>query len=149
MSEHIMIATDGSELSQRGIDLGLSLAKSMGARVTVVTVTEGYPVPLDMRGMGVVVNPELLAQHRDAQGTHAAEVLGAAAKRAEAAGMAIDTLHVPDAIPAEALLSAAADRKATMLVMASHGRRGLKRLLLGSQTAEVLAHSTIPVLVVR
>lgn len=149
MSEHILIATDGSDLAHRGIDKGLALAKALGATVSVVTVTEGYPIELDMRGMGSVMNPDQIVRHRDAQGTHAAEVLKAATDRATAAGMEIETVHVPDAFPAEAILATALDKKATMIVMASHGRRGLGRLLLGSQTAEVLAHSTIPVLVVR
>jgi nucleotide-binding universal stress UspA family protein len=149
MSEHILIATDGSDLANRGLDKGLTLARALGAKVTVITVTEGYPMPLDMHGMGAAISPESIAMYRDARKAHADKILTDARDRAAAAGVEVTALHLPDANAAEAILAAARDQGATMVVMASHGRRGLGRLLLGSQTAEVLAGATVPVLVVR
>lgn len=149
MSEHILIATDGSELATRGLERGLALARALGDRPTVVVVTEGYPVIPDMHGLAVDIDPVALDRHRDRQGTQAAGILRAASARAAAVGVEIDPVHIPDAFPAEAIVATALDRKATMIVMASHGHRGLKRMLMGSQTAEVLAHSPVPVLVVR
>lgn len=149
MQEHILIATDGSELAERGLDKGLAVAKALAAPVTVLTVTEGYPMPLEMRGMGAVVPSDLLARFRETQKGHADEILEKARQKAAAAGVEVTTLHVPDAHAAEAILSTAKAKGCTMLVMASHGRRGLGRVMMGSQTAEVLSHSTVPVLVVR
>jgi nucleotide-binding universal stress UspA family protein len=76
-------------------------------------------------------------------------VLVSAKAAADRAGVAADTLHVPDRWPADAIIEVAEARGCNLIVMASHGRRGLGRLILGSQTSEVLAHSKIPVLVVR
>jgi nucleotide-binding universal stress UspA family protein len=149
MTEHILIATDGSDLAQRGLDKGLSLAKGLGAKVTIMTVTPGFPTPYDMRGMGAIVNADSLAHYDETQKANAEVLLTAARQKAAAAGVEAVTLHVPDAHPAEAILTAARDHKATMVVMASHGRRGLGRILLGSQTSEVLSQSEVPVLVVR
>ncbi|MDO8410942.1 MAG: universal stress protein [Phenylobacterium sp.] len=78
-----------------------------------------------------------------------ARILSAAKGAADQAGVSADTLHVPNAQPAEAIIDAAKSRDCSLIVMASHGRRGLNRLLLGSTTSEVLAHSAVPVLVVR
>ena len=149
MSEHILIATDGSELSDRGLVKGLALAKALNARVTVVTMTPAYPMPIDMRGIGGVPHPDALAAYSDHQKAHADDILNAARQKALGAGVDIATLHVPDAHVADAILAAVQDKGATMVVMASHGRRGVGRLLLGSQTSEVLSHSKVPVLVVR
>jgi nucleotide-binding universal stress UspA family protein len=79
----------------------------------------------------------------------AARVLNAAAARAEAAGVVAERLHIADKHPAEGIVDTAAERGCDLIVMSSHGRRGARRLMLGSQTAEVVAHTTIPVLVIR
>jgi len=149
MYKHILIATDGSELSGKGLDHGLALAKALGAAVTVVTVTANeFLSPYDMaeevnRGH----NP--LETYRRAMDAEAAKILEAATARARSAGVEIRTEHVAERPPAEGILEAAAEHACDLIVMASHGRRGVSRLMLGSQTAEVVATTTIPVLVVR
>ncbi|MET0481745.1 MAG: universal stress protein [Aestuariivirgaceae bacterium] len=150
MYEHILISTDGSEVAQKGVDQGLSLAKQLGARVTIVMVTERFPVPVHTGiAGGWIPGPEEMARYEAAQKDMAREVLAAVAAAARKLGVPADTVHVPDGYPAEAIIEVAKARDCGLIVMASHGRRGLRKLLLGSQTAEVLADSPVPVLVVR
>jgi nucleotide-binding universal stress UspA family protein len=150
MYEHILISTDGSEVAQKGVDHGLSLAKNLGARVTIVMVTEQFPVPgyAGVAG-GWIPGPEDMARYEASQKEAAQKVLGAVETAAKELGVAADIVHVPDAFPAEAIIEVAKARDCSLIVMASHGRRGLRRLVLGSQTWEVLANSPVPVLVVR
>lgn len=149
MYKHILIATDGSELAEKGLDHGLALAKALGAAVTVVTVTANeFLSPYDMaeeasRGS----NP--LETYRRAMDKEAAKILEAATAKARSAGSDIKTLHIAERPPAEGILEAATEHGCDLIIMASHGRRGVSRLMLGSQTAEVVATTTIPVLVVR
>jgi nucleotide-binding universal stress UspA family protein len=150
MYNHILVSTDGSEVAQKGVDHGLSLAKSLGARVTVVTVTERFPIFAQSGIVGTwVPGPEEVARYDAAQKEMAEKVLAAAAAAAEKLGVPADTVHVPEDYPAEAIVELAKARDCSLIVMASHGRRGLRKLVLGSQTSEVLANSPVPVLVVR
>jgi len=150
MYEHILISTDGSEVAQKGVDQGLSLAERLAARITVVMVTERYPVPVHTGiAGGWIPGPEDMAQYEAAQKDAARNVLAAVEAAAKKLGVRAETVHVPDAYPAEAIIEVAKARGCSLIVMASHGRRGLRKLLLGSQTAEVLADSPVPVLVVR
>ena len=150
MYEHILISTDGSEVAQKGVDQGLSLAKPLGARVTIVMVTERFPVPVHTGiAGGWIPGPEEMARYEAAQKDMARDVLAAVVAAARKLGVPADTVHVADAYPAEAIIEVAKARDCSLIVMASHGRRGLRKLLLGSQTAEVLADSPVPVLVVR
>ena len=146
MYKHILITTDGSEVAAKGVDHGLSLAKSTGARVTIVMVTERWPV---YAGPEWIPGPTEMADYDARQKEGAAQVLGEAKAKADKLGVKAETVHVPDAQPAEAIIDTAKKRQCDVIVMASHGRRGLRRLLLGSQTSEVLVSSPIPVLVVR
>lgn len=149
MYKHILISTDGSEVSQKGVDHGLSLAKGLGAKVTIVTVTERFPIYAGAAGAGWVPGPNEMAEYDAAQKAAADKVLADAKAAADRLGVEAETVHVPEAQPAEAILATAKDRGCSLIAMSSHGRRGLGRLLLGSQTSEVLAHSPVPVLVVR
>ncbi len=147
MYTHILISTDGSELAQNGVDHGLSLAKALGSRVTIITATEAFPIPTGVAAWGVT--PGDIARYT-ADCAKASETLLASIKaQAEKLGIVADTIHVSDGRAATAILETAKNAACNLIVMASHGRRGVKRLLLGSQTAEVLANSQIPVLVVR
>jgi nucleotide-binding universal stress UspA family protein len=146
MYKHILISTDGSEVAGKGVDHGLSLAKSVGAKVTLVMVTERFPI---YAGAEWVPGPEEMAAYDAAQKEGATKVLAGVKAAADRLGVAAETVHVPDAQPAEAIVSTATERRCDLIVMASHGRRGLRRLLLGSQTSEVLVSSPVPVLVVR
>ncbi len=149
MYKHILISTDGSDVSQKGVDHGLSLAKALGAKVTIVTVTERFPVYTGMAGAGWVPGPNEMADYDAGQKKWAEGVLASAKAGADKLGVEADTLHVPDSLPAEAIIDTAKSRDCSLIAMSSHGRRGLGRLLLGSQTSEVLAHSPVPVLVIR
>jgi nucleotide-binding universal stress UspA family protein len=149
MYTNILIATDGSDVALNGLDHGLSLARSLSSKVTVVTVTEPFPLIAGATASGWAAGPEAIVRYEAGQEAFAKGVLLSAKATAERAGVAVETIHIADRWPADAIVEVAAMRGCDLIVMASHGRRGLGRLLLGSQTAEVLAHSKIPVLVVR
>jgi len=149
MYAHILVAADGSELAGRALDHAVGLAKALGSQVTIVTVTQ--PAALVGGGYGAVAGtafdpiPELM----EAQEEAAKSLLAKAVKTANAAGIDAKTVYVNDSFPAEGIILTANNVGADLIVMGSHGRRGLGRLLLGSQTSNVLAHTTIPVLVTR
>lgn len=149
MYTHILISTDGSELAQRGVDHGLSLAKALGAKVTVITITEPIPFPAGAAGAGWVPTATDIAGYEKAQKEQAEELLGKVRDAANKLGVETNLVHAPDTWPAEAIVQTAKAENCNLIVMASHGRRGLGRLILGSQTSEVLASSSIPVLVVK
>lgn len=147
MYKHILIATDGSELATRGLEHGLQLAAALGAEVSIVAASERW-APVD----GGVVwggSAAILAEYRTHATNQANALLEVAGARADELGVRHETVHAADSYPADAILETAAARGADLIVMASHGRRGLNRLLLGSQTSAVMAHSKLPVLVVR
>jgi nucleotide-binding universal stress UspA family protein len=146
MYKHILVSTDGSDVAQKGVDHGLSLAKSLGAKVTIVVVTERFPLNA---GPHWIPGPTEIEAYDAGQKEGAAQVLADVKAAADRLGVEADTVHVPDAQPAEAIVETAKKRHCHLIVMASHGRRGLRRLLLGSQTSEVLVSSPVPVLVVR
>jgi nucleotide-binding universal stress UspA family protein len=145
MYKHILIATDGSELAQKAVDQGLELAKALGARVTAVTVTE--PWPATVVGDAVIAFP--VEEYEESVAATAGKVLAAVAEAAKKQGVSCTTLHVKDRYPAEGIVDTAKAKACDLLVMSSHGRRGLTKLLLGSQAIEVLTHSSVPVLVCR
>ncbi len=150
MYKHILISTDGSEVAQKGLDHGLSLAKDIGAKVSVITVTESFPVYASAgAGVGAGWVPIEMADYDKVQDEFANRVFAGAKQAAEQHGVAVETIHVRNAQPAEAILETAKAQGCDLIVMASHGRRGLGRLLLGSQTSEVVTRSPLPVLVVR
>jgi len=148
MYKHILIATDGSELAAKGLAHGSQLAKSVGAQVTVVTVTESWSA-MEMASHAQRGHHNIIQEFEKATDESADRILDAAVQVVEAAGVDPKTVHVKDSHPAEGILQAAEDNGCDLIVMASHGRRGIGRLLLGSQAAEVVSHSKIPVLVVR
>ena len=145
MFKHLLIATDGSEVAEKAVVQGLALAKTLGAKVTVATVTEpwtaivsgemGVAFPIDEYDKGCAAN--------------AAAILSAVTAKAAAAGVVCEIVHAKDQFPAEGIIETAKQHGCDLIVMASHGRRGLSRLLLGSQASTVLTHSTLPVLVCR
>ena len=150
MYKHILIPTDGTDVAKKGVDQGLSLAQGLGAMVTIITVTERlhtYAGPAG--GAGWTPAPDEMVEYEAGQKEAADKILAEAKSAADRLGVKAETVHVPDALPAEAILAAAKDRGCSLIAMSSHGYRGLDRLLLGSQTSEVLAHSPIPVLVIR
>lgn len=146
MYRHILIATDGSELARKGVDHGLSLAKNLGARVVVVTATEALPI---YAGDGWAVGPAELERYDADQAKFAESLFEPIRESAARLGVPCETRHVSGRRPADAILDVAEEEGCSLIVMASHGRRGLGRLLLGSQAQEVTTRSPVPVLVVR
>ncbi|AZV20918.1 MULTISPECIES: universal stress protein [unclassified Mesorhizobium] len=149
MYKHLLIATDGSELADKGVTHGLTLAKGLGAAVTFVTVSEPFPIFALGGAMAGYAAGNELAAYKEEAGRHAKEVLDKCKASANAVGVSAEVVHVEDKRPAEAILELSRALGCDLIVMASHGRRGLGKLLLGSQTAEVLSYTEIPVLVVR
>jgi nucleotide-binding universal stress UspA family protein len=149
MHKHILIPTDGSETAQKGVDYGLDLARSLNARATVVTVTDPYPVPGLALGAGWIPSDGEVSDYYAAQKKAADKILQDVKSAAVKLGMDVAIVHISEARAADAILQTAQDHGADLIVMASHGRRGVSRLVLGSQTAEVLALADIPVLVVK
>lgn len=148
MYKHILIATDGSELARKGLEHGLALAGPLEAKVTVLTVSE--PLRDEMVSaarMGGIGDP--VTRYDQQIDTIMKERFAYIEQRAAEHGITADLAHEIDGSPAEAIVRYAKLKGCDLIVMSSHGRRGMQRVLLGSQTSEVLAHTSIPVLVVR
>jgi nucleotide-binding universal stress UspA family protein len=145
MYKHLLIATDGSALAQKGVEHGLTLAKALQAQATVITVTEPWDVVVLPEG-AVVFPP---ADYEDSVAAGAAKILASVNDTAQKLGTSCATLHVKDRYPAEGIVETAREKGCDLIVMASHGRRGLGRLVLGSAANEVVTHSSIPVLIYR
>jgi nucleotide-binding universal stress UspA family protein len=145
MYKHILIATDGSELAHKAVVQGFALAKTLGSRLTVVTVTEPWTavVPGEM-GMAFPVD-----DYEKGASENAGAILAAVKTEAASAGVDCETVHMSDQYPADGIIATAKEKGCDLIVMASHGRRGLSRLLIGSQANQVVVHSEVPVLVVR
>ena len=145
MYKHILIATDGSELANKAVAQGLDLAKALGAKATVVTVTE----PWTAGAYETIPTPSLIDAYERAVTDSAALILAAVGDAARKREVACNTIHVANRYAVEGILDAAKDKDCDLIVMASHGRRGVARLLLGSETMKVLTLGTVPVLVIR
>ena len=145
MYKHILIPTDGSELSKKAVDHGIGLAKALNAKVTAVTVSEPFHI--------FAVEPGMLTDTPDEYEKRIAALAGkylkAAKDAATAAGVPCDVVHVEHEHPYETIIDTARKRGCDAIVMASHGRRGVSAIVLGSETVKVLTHSNIPVVVVR
>lgn len=145
MFRHILIPTDGSELAGRALEKGLAFAASIGAQVTVLTVTEAFHV---LSASLAQVESSRASYELDAR-AHAEAVLAGARERAEAIGIGIETLGKRHDHPYQAIIDTARERNCDLIAMASHGRRGVAAVVMGSQTNKILTHSDIPVLVYR
>ncbi len=149
MYARILVATDGSDLAGRALDHALQLARLAGSEVVIVTITEPALMAAGSyaAAAGAVFDP--MPEVVEAQQKAAKDLLVAAARKAEAAGVKARTVLVENSFPSDGIIATANEIGAELIVMGSHGRAGLGRLLLGSQTNNVLAHSKIPVLVTR
>ncbi|WP_338721393.1 universal stress protein [Devosia sp. XK-2] len=149
MFKNLLIATDGSELGNKALDIALELARLHGASLIILTATDPVATGIGSGGFGTIDAGPILARLEEAYASEAANLLAAARHKAQAAGISAQTLHLPRHRPADGILETAAQKGTDLIVMGSHGRRGLARLLLGSQATEVLARATIPVLIVK
>ncbi|MCD6071832.1 MAG: Universal stress protein [Microvirga sp.] len=145
MYRNILIATDGSSLAARAVEHGTSLAKSLGATVLLLTVTERFHV-FALEADQLEETPSSFREHMQ---KHAERTLAEAAEIARSLGVEATSLHMEDDAPYQAIIRTAESQRCDVIVMASHGRGGVSALLLGSETMKVLSHSKIPVLVVR
>jgi nucleotide-binding universal stress UspA family protein len=145
MYKNILIPTDGSELSEHAVLKAVALAKSMNAKVTGVTVSATFHT-IAVEPLMVTDTP---AQYKKDCQAIAAKYLAAIENAAKAAGVRYEGTHVFHDQPYEAIIDTAANKGCDLIVMASHGRRGMKALVLGSETTKVLTHSKTPVLVLR
>ncbi|SOZ35124.1 universal stress protein [Cupriavidus neocaledonicus] len=144
MFQHILLPTDGSELSKKAINGGLELAKAIGARVTAYVCLEEYPyTPFSEI---VVEAPQAFKDRIENQ---ARLYLKEVENLATAAGVTFDADMSTFAVPYLGIIDAAERHGCDVIFMASHGRRGLSGLLLGSETQKVLTHTDIPVIVYR
>jgi nucleotide-binding universal stress UspA family protein len=148
MYRHMLVSTDGSKLSAKAVRTAVHLAKALGARITGVYVTAPYAALV--YGEAVAYAPPLSAQrHKELTSREAKKALAAVEIEAQTAGVPCGTTSITNEHPWRGIVRVAQSRKCDVIVMASHGRRGLAGLLLGSETNKVLTHSKIPVLVCR
>jgi len=145
MYKHLLVATDGSTLAAKAVEAAISLAACLDAQLTAITVTEPFHT---ISFMPSQVTDTLTTYERHAD-EFAHRTLGEVEAQAKRAGIAYDTVWVRHEHPYEAIIDAAKSRGCDVIIMASHGRRGVSAIVLGSQTVKVLTHSTLPVLVYR
>ena len=147
MFQCILLATDGSTLSRKAVKSGIELAALTGAQVIVLKVVPRYPISYFEGGLSAPMKDVTLIEKQWAESALA--IVEGVKASAEARGVKAKTVTIKSDLIAESIIAAAKKHKCDLIVMASHGRRGLKRLLLGSETTHVLTHSHIPVLVLR
>ncbi len=147
MYKKILVATDGSSLSKKAVRSAIDLAGAVGAELVSLYVVPNYPVSY-FEG-GVTISSDDIARTEKQWADHGQSVVDAVTDSAQAQGVKAKGTIARSNLVAEAILAAAKRNKCDLVVMASHGRKGLKRVLLGSETQHVLTHSAIPVLVLR
>ncbi|MEM8975578.1 MAG: universal stress protein [Pseudomonadota bacterium] len=145
MYKNILTATDGSEIALKATEHAIVLAKTLGAQLTAVVVTEPYETIAFTSTMDVI-DPSI---YRERTAAHADSVLAKVKTTAETYGVACQTTHKDNHYPYDGIINAAEEMGADLIVLGSHGRRGLERLLVGSEATKVLTHTKIPTLVVR
>lgn len=146
MYRHILVPTDGSELAHRAVLHGLSLAKSVGAKVTALVVEPSFNVFAVPHSKMRQISNEFAEFAKQAK-IHAANVLSTVVDAAKAAGVPCETVQMINDQPYQAIVTTAKEKGCDLIVMASHGRSGIAAVVLGSVTTKVLTHSAIPVLV--
>lgn len=149
MFTHILFATDGSELSASAAPKAIQTAKALNAKMTVVNIVHRFHAAFESEGFRMPKMPELKERYEEEANAHGNKIVEDVKKAAAAAGVQCFSAVVLADVPYKAILEQAAKSQCDMIVMASHGRRGLDSVLLGSETQKVLVHSKIPVLVLR
>ncbi len=147
MFKHILVPTDGSALSTDTVKKAIEFARETGARITFFYAKPEYPV--SFYGEGALIDPTTPEKFAELADEQAQTLLSAAASLAIEREVHSASLAITSDVPFEAIITAAAQAGCDLIFMASHGRRGISGLLLGSETQKVLTHSTIPVLVYR
>ncbi len=147
MFKHILVPTDGSELSRATASRAVSFAKEAGARITVFFAKPEYPIAYF--GEGALIDPTTPEKFAELADQQASEYLTDVQKQCQEAGVECNSISVTSDVPYEAIVEAAEKSGCDLIFMASHGRRGFSGFLLGSETNKVLTHSKVPVLVYR
>jgi len=147
MYQRILVATDGSTLSKKAVNSAIAMAQLTDAELVVLKVIPRYPQSYFEGGLAMPASD--IARVEKQWAAHGQAVVDAAAKAALAKGVKTKAITAKSDLVSEAIIAAAKKNKCDLIVMSSHGRRGIKRLLLGSETQQVLTHSHIPVLVLR
>ncbi len=147
MFKHILVPTDGSELSRATARRAVSFAKEAGARITVFYAKPEYPIAYF--GEGALIDPTTPEKFTEMAEQQAREFLQEVADWCQEAGVTCEAVSATSDVPYEAIIEAAEKSGCDLIFMASHGRRGITGLLLGSETNKVLTHSKVPVLVYR
>ena len=144
MYGNILVPTDGSDITAKAVQTAITLAKMLGSRLTTISVKEPFPYSAISEMQPVPPQEFYDAQERIAASRVKAVVEAAAAQGLACSGHTIEALH-----PWEAITDHAKTQACDLIVMASHGRRGVSALLLGSETQKVLTHSAVPILIVK
>jgi nucleotide-binding universal stress UspA family protein len=147
MYKRILVATDGSDLSNTAVGSAIELAAAIGAELVALYVVPRYPVSY-FEG-GITISVEDIARTEKQWSDKGQAVVDAVQELAKAQGVTAKALVAQSDLVAESIMSAATKHGCDLVVMASHGRKGIKRVLLGSETQHVLTHSTVPILVLR
>ena len=147
MFKHILVPTDGSDLSQDTARRAVSFAREAGARITAFYAKPGYPVIY--YGEGALIDSTTPEQFAELAEQQADKVLSFVANICQEEGVQCNKLALTCDVPYEGIIQAATEAGCDLIFMASHGRRGFSDILLGSETHKVLTHSKIPVLVYR
>jgi nucleotide-binding universal stress UspA family protein len=147
MFKHILIPTDGSDTAMKAVRAGIALAAETGAKVTAYCAQE--PVPIHIHGEGHIADKQMIVLFEQRAAKFARRSVKTAEAAARRAGVPCKTLVTKAALPYRGIVEAAESQRCDAIFIGSHGYRGLKKLLLGSVTQEVLTHSKLPVLVLR
>ena len=147
MFKHILVPTDGSQLSTDTVKRAISFARDAGARISFFFAKPDYPIAF--YGEGALIDPTTPEKFAELAEQQAAQYLGEVQAMCTAAGVECSTTSATSDIPYEAIIEAAEKSGCDLIFMASHGRRGISGFLLGSETNKVLTHSKVPVLVYR
>ena len=147
MFKHLLVPTDGSEFSMAAVRRAVSFASDAGAHISFLHIEHAFPAIY--LGEGAIMDENAPATFHEQADCRAHQILSAAEEIASAAGVRCSTLILVSESAAEAIVDAAEKHACDLIFMASHGRRGVDALVLGSETHKVLTHSKIPVLVFR
>ncbi len=147
MYQRILVSTDGSSLSKKAVKTATDLAALTGAELVALNVVPRYPQ--SYFDGGIALAPEDVRRVEDQWASQGQSVVDAVKKAGATKGVAVKAITVKSDIVSDAILAAAKKHKCDLIVMASHGRKGIKRLLLGSETQHVLTHASMPVLILK
>jgi nucleotide-binding universal stress UspA family protein len=147
MFKHLLVATDGSKLSEKAVVHAMELSRALGAKLTAFYASSDYPSP--MYSEASIYIPMKRREYAALCKKEADHIMNPIAAKARSAGLQFNAVHSIAPVPWRAILAAAKKNKCDAIVMSSHGRRGVSALLLGSETQKVLTHSKLPVIVIR